>query len=80
MNKQLEIQELIRKHRKMFQELPMELPPNEKTKYIIKIEPGTKPANNNPYKYPHQRHCDSSRNHYRQLSFEDKASLKGKAM
>ena len=53
MNNQPKIQELIRKHRKMFQDLPMELPPNGKTKYIIKIEPGTKPANNNPYRYPH---------------------------
>ena len=80
MNNQPEIQELTRKHHKMFQELPMELPPNRKTKYIIEIEPGTKPASNNPYIYPHQRHCDSSRNHYCQLSFENKASLKGKEM
>ena len=42
MNNQREIQELIRKHRKMFQELPMELPPNRKTEHIIEIEPGTK--------------------------------------
>ena len=76
MDKQLEIQELIRKHREVFHELPVELPPNRKTKHIIEIEPWIKPANNKPYKCPHQRSCDSSCNHYRQISFEDKASLR----
>ena len=76
MEKQLETQELIRKHRKVFQELPMALPTNRKTEHIIEIEPGIKPASNNPYRCPHQRRCDSSRSHCRQLSFEDKASLR----
>ena len=76
MDKQPEIQELIQKHRKVFQELPMDLPPNRKIKHIIEIEPGTKPASNNPYRCPHQRRCDSSRSHSRQLRFEDKASLR----
>ena len=80
MEKQLETQELIRKHHKVFQELPMELPPNRKTEHIIEIQLGTKPSSNKPYRYPHQRRCDSSRNHCHQISFEDKASLKGKAM
>ena len=44
MGKQPKIQALIRKHCKMFQELPMELPPNRKTENIIEIEPGTKPS------------------------------------
>ena len=60
MEKQLEIQEMIQKHRKVFQELPMELPPNRTIKHIIEIEPGTKPANRKPYRDPHQRRCDSS--------------------
>ena len=76
MDKQLETQELIRKHCKVFQELSMSLPTNRKTKHIIEIEPGTKPANNNPYKYLHQRRCDSSCSHCRQIIFEDKASLR----
>ena len=59
MDKQPETQELIRKHRKVFQELPMALPTNKKTKHIIEIEPWTKPASNNPYICPHQRRCDS---------------------
>ena len=53
MDKQPETQELILKHRKLFQELPKALPTNKKTVYIIEIEPGTKPANNKPYRYPH---------------------------
>ena len=76
MDKQRETQELIQKHRKVFQELPMALPTNRKTEHIIEIEPGTKPASNNPYRCPHQRCCDSSRSHCRQISFEDKASLR----
>ena len=50
MDKQPEIQELIQKHHKVFQELPMELPPNKKIEHIIEIEPGTKPANSKPYR------------------------------
>ena len=55
MEKQTEIQELMQKHHKVFQELPMELPPNRKIEHIIEIEPGTKPANNKPYRYSHHR-------------------------
>ena len=80
MDKQPEIQELIRKHHKVFQELPMELPPNRKNEHIIEIQLGTKPSSSKPYIYPHQRRCDNSRNHCRKIRFEDKASLKGKAM
>ena len=53
-------------------------PNNRKTEHIIEIEQGTKPANNNPYRYPHQRRYDSSRSHCRQIKFEDKASLRGR--
>ena len=42
MDKQPEIQELILKHHNLFQELPMELPPNKKIEHIIEIEPGAK--------------------------------------
>ena len=76
MDKQPETQELIRKHHEVFQELPMALPTNRKTEHIIEIESGTIPASKNPYKYPHQRGCDNSRSHCRQISFEDKASLR----
>ena len=78
MEKQTEIKELIKKHHKVFQELPKVLSTNIKTEHIIEIEPGIKPASSNPYRCPHQRHCDSSRSHGRQISFEDKASLREK--
>ena len=51
--KPLEIQELIQKRRKVFQELPMELPPNRKIEHIIDVEPREKPVNIKPYRYPH---------------------------
>ena len=40
MDKQPEIQEIIQKHRKVFQELPIELLPNRKTEHIIEIDLG----------------------------------------
>ena len=76
MDKQLETQELIRKTLQHVSRVTYGTPKNRKTKHIIEIEPGTKPASNNPYRYPHQRRCDSSRSHCRQISFEDKASLR----
>ena len=51
--KPLEIQVLIEKHHKVFQEFPMELPPNRKIEPMIEIEPGTKPVNIKPYRYAH---------------------------
>ena len=48
-----EIQELIQKHHKVFQELPMELPLNRKTEHLIELEPRAKPVNIIPYRYPH---------------------------
>ena len=40
-----EMQDLIQKHHKVFQELPVELPPNNKLKQLIELEPGVKPVN-----------------------------------
>ena len=55
----LEIQELIQKHHKVFQELSMELPPNRKTEHLIELEPRAKPVNIRPYRYPrHHKNRD----------------------
>ena len=43
--KPTKIQEIIQKHHKVFQELPMDLPPNRKIEHIIEVEPGEKPIN-----------------------------------
>ena len=80
MEKKLETQELIRKTSQGVSRVTYGTPNNRKIEHIIEIELGTKPTSNNPYRYPHQRCCDSSRSHCRQISFEDKASLKGKEM
>ena len=53
MDKQTKIKKLIKKHHKVFQELPMELPPNRKIQHTIEIEPGTKLASSRPYRYLH---------------------------
>ena len=78
MDKQLETLELIRKTSQDFSRVTYSTPNNKKTEHIIEIEPRTKPASNNPYRYPHQRRCNSSRSHCHQISFEDKASLRGR--
>ena len=57
----LEIQELIQKHDKMFQELLLELPPNRKTEHLIELEPGAKPINIRPYRYPHHHKTEIER-------------------
>ena len=57
----MEIQELIQKHHKVFQEFPMELPPNRKTEHLIELEPGAKPENIRPYRYPHHHKTEIER-------------------
>ena len=50
---QPEIQGLIQKYKKLFEDLPMELPPERKIEHVIKIKSGSSPINVKPYRYPH---------------------------
>ena len=50
--KPLEIQELIQKHHKVFQEIPMDLLLNMKIEQLIEIKPREKPVNIKLYRYP----------------------------
>ena len=59
--KPLEIQELIQKHHKVFQELLMELPLNKKTEHLIDLVPRAKPINIRPYRYPHHHKTEIER-------------------
>ena len=59
--KALEIQELIQKHHKVFQELPMGLPPNKEIEHMIEVEPEEKPINIKPYRYPHHHKTEIER-------------------
>ena len=47
------IQELIQKHKKVFQDLPMKLPPERNIEHTIEIKPGSNPIKVKPYRYPH---------------------------
>ena len=49
-----DLQELIQKHHKVFQELPMKLPPNRKIKHTIDVEPGANLVNIKLYRYRHR--------------------------
>ena len=51
---QIEIQGLIQKYKKLFENIPMELP-QERNEYVIEIKSGSSPVNVNPYRYPHHR-------------------------
>jgi hypothetical protein len=42
-SKTSEIQDLIQKHKKFFQDLPMELPPQRRIGHIIEVKPGSNP-------------------------------------
>ena len=48
-----DIQYLIQKNRKVFQDLPMELPPQRRIEHIIEVKPGSSPVKVRPYIYPH---------------------------
>ena len=48
-----EIQDMIRKHEKIFQDLPMKMPPNREIEHTIEVKVGSDPINIKPYRYPH---------------------------
>jgi hypothetical protein len=48
-----EIQGLIQKHEKVFQDLPMELPPERRIEHIIEVKLDSTLVNVKPYRYPH---------------------------
>ena len=52
-SKSTENQDLIKKQNKVFEDLPMELPPNRKIEHITEVEPRAKPVNIKSYRYPH---------------------------
>jgi len=49
----LEIEVLIQKYEKVFQDLPMKFPLERKIEHIIEIKPYSTPVNMKPYRYPH---------------------------
>jgi hypothetical protein len=49
----LDIQTLIKKYNKVFQDLPMNFPPKRNIKHIIEVNPYSKLVNIGPYRYPH---------------------------
>jgi hypothetical protein len=48
-----EIQALIQKYDKVFQDSPMKLPPERKIEHIIEVKPYSALVNIKPYRYPH---------------------------
>jgi hypothetical protein len=56
-----EIQSLIQKYDKVFQDLPMKLPPNRNIEHIIKVKPDSAPVNIRPYRYPHHHKTEIER-------------------
>jgi len=55
------VQELIQKHEKVFQDLPMKMPPNKEIKHTIEIKAGSDPVNIKPYRYPHHQKTEIER-------------------
>eukprot|EP00253_Pinus_taeda_P032921 PITA_32921 len=48
-----EISSLIQKYEKVFQDLPMKLPPEKQIEHIIEVKPNSTPVNVKPYCYAH---------------------------
>jgi hypothetical protein len=45
-----EIQELVQKHKNVFQDLPMELPPERRIEHVIEVNTGSSPIKVRPMK------------------------------
>ena len=56
-----EIQGLIQKYKKVFEDLPMELRPERKIEHVIEIKSGSSPVNVKPYRYPHHHKTEIER-------------------
>ena len=48
-----EIQDLLQKHEKVFQNLPMQLPLERSIEHIIEVKTISNPIKVKPYRYPH---------------------------
>ena len=46
-------QELLWKHGKVFQKLPMQLPPERSIEHIVEVKMGSNHVKVKPYRYPH---------------------------
>jgi hypothetical protein len=56
-----EVQEILQKHKKVFQYLPMELPLERRIEHIIEVNPGSSPIKVRPYRYPHHHKTEIER-------------------
>ena len=48
-----QVQEIVQKHEKVFQDLLMKMPPNWEIEHTIEVKAGSNPFNIKPYHYPH---------------------------
>jgi len=56
-----EVQELIQKHEKVFQDLPIKMPPKREIEHTIEVKAGTNPINIKLYRYPHHQKTEIER-------------------
>ena len=54
-------QGLIQKYKKVFEDLPMELPPERKIEHAIEIKLGSSPINVKPCRYPNHHKIEIER-------------------
>ena len=50
----IDIQPILRRHKKIFSEIPPGLPPKRGFEHSIELEEGTKPIVTTPYRHPHK--------------------------
>ena len=53
-----EEQGIVRKHEKVFQDLPIKIPPNKEHEHLIEFKKGPDPVNIKSCRYPHHQHME----------------------
>jgi len=56
-----EVQDLVRKHEEVFQDLPLKMLPNREIEHTIEVKAGSDPVNIKPYRYPHHQKTEIER-------------------
>jgi len=56
-----EIQKLLQRYKQIFEDLPMQLPPERSIEHIIEVKSGANPIKVKPYRYPHHHKTEIER-------------------
>jgi hypothetical protein len=55
------VKDIIQKHKKVFQDLPIQLLPQRRIEHITEFKPRSSPVKVRPYRYPHRHKIEIER-------------------